>query len=165
MKLGGFALAKDPQRRSRHDRRSARRALHGSRAADQREGRRLCGGASLWELLTGRPPPENVELLSSVRRDLPRELLAAVDAALEPNSQKRTISCADMASWIKKVTHTARGRKEVRERVAEVATANDFSHEPTMATAESSGRIPLVGWTAKPGRAAFFRPGHGGSIG
>ena len=126
-------------------------------------------GLLLWELLTGRPPPENVELLSSVRRDLPRELLAAVDAALEPNSQKRTISCADMASWIKKVTHTARGRKEVRERVAEVATSNDFSHEPTVATAESSGRIPLVGWTAwtakLPSRVAFFRRGRGGSIG
>ena len=95
------------------------------------------------------PSAREREPLSSVRRDLPRELLAAVDAALELNSQKRTISCADMASWIKKVTHTARGRKEVRERVAELATANDFSHEPTVATAESSGRIPLVGWTAK----------------
>ena len=55
-----------------------------------------------------------------------------------------------MASWIKKVTHTARGRREVRERVAELASANDFSHEPTVATAESSGHIPLVGWTARP---------------
>jgi eukaryotic-like serine/threonine-protein kinase len=148
VKLGGFALAKvlseEPD------------TIVGPRdasymAPEQRISEKVdvyAAGLLLWELLTGRPPPENVEPLSSVRRDLPRELLAAVDAALEHNSEKRTIGCADMASWIKKVTHTSRGKKEVRERVTELAVSNDSSHEPTPATAESSGRIPLVGWTA-----------------
>jgi len=148
VKLGGFGLAKilseEPD------------TIVGPRdasymAPEQRISEKVdvyAAGLLLWELLTGRPPPEHIEPLSSVRRDLPRELLAAVDAALEANSQKRTISCADMASWIKKVTHTARGRKEVRERVIELATSFDSSHEPTPATAELSGAIPIAGWTA-----------------
>jgi serine/threonine-protein kinase len=105
-------------------------------------------GLLMWELLTGRPHPDHVEMLSAVRRDLPRELLAAVDAALEHNAEKRTITCADMASWIKKVTHAARGKREVRELVSELAVAFD-THQPTPATAESSGRIPIAGWSAK----------------
>jgi serine/threonine-protein kinase len=150
VKLGGFALAKvlseDPD------------TIVGPRdpsymAPEQRISEKVdvfAAGLLLWELLTGRPPtPQHVEMLSAVRRDLPRELLAAVDAALEHNSERRSITCADMASWIKKVTHTARGKREVRELVSELAVSYDTSHEPTPATAESSGRIPLAGWSAK----------------
>jgi serine/threonine-protein kinase len=149
VKLGGFALAKilseDPD------------TIVGPRdpsymAPEQRISEKVdvfAAGLLLFELLTGRPPQQHVEMLSAVRRDLPRELLAAVDAALEHNSEKRSITCADMASWIKKVTHTARGKREVRELVSELAINYDTSHEPTPATAESSGHIPIAGWSTK----------------
>jgi serine/threonine-protein kinase len=158
VKLGGFGLAKilseDPD------------TLVGPRdanymAPEQKINEKVdvyAAGLLLWQLLTGRPPGHDVEPLSNVRRDLPRELLAAIDASLEPTAQKRTISCADMASWIKKVAHVARGRKEVRELVTPLAAPSESGPERTPATP-----TPLLGWTARPPPLPSSIPVHGPS--
>ena len=86
----------------------------------------------LWELLTGRRgtvlPKDPLaiegilravterkpEPLATLRRDLPRELVAAVDAALSFTPAKRTITCAEMAKWMRKVIARRPGEKGAR---------------------------------------------------
>jgi len=55
--------------------------------------------------------------LSSLRRDLPREVCAAVDAALVIDAKRRTITCAEFAKWIERVMDLDSGRSELAEHI------------------------------------------------
>ncbi|HKQ68208.1 MAG TPA: serine/threonine-protein kinase, partial [Polyangiaceae bacterium] len=156
VKLGGFGLAKivseDPKTGI-----EPRDPI--DMAPEQRISEKVdvyAAGLVLWELLTGKAPSE-VTSLGSVRRDLPRELLAAVDAALMPSIDKRTIGCADMARWIKKVTHAGRGRKEVRERVTALAASHEALHAPTPARFDAPAAT-VLGLAEGPSRTESSAP-------
>ena len=145
VKLGGFSASPGDGALSPGS------ALAGPPPATPEENRKadvLAAGLLLWELLTGREATGQLEPLSIVRSDLPRELSAAVGAALDATNAKRAVSCAEVASWIKKVTRVAGGRDEVRERVTLLA----LPPEPGAPLAELTGesaRIPLQGWTVR----------------
>ena len=108
----------------------------------------LAAGLLLWQLLTGREAPFPIEPLALVRSDLPRELTAAVGAALDAPGARRAVTCAEVASWIKKVARVAGGRDDVRERVTLLAPASEPEPVPQELTGESA-RIPLQGWTVR----------------
>jgi eukaryotic-like serine/threonine-protein kinase len=120
-------------------------------------------GLILWELLTGRSATilphdplaidatlkavaaRNPEPLATLRPDIAPELASAVDAALRPASENRTIACAEIARAIRKVFHFAQGKLQLRERVtaALAAAASDRESaqrsQPTVARAEPAG--------------------------
>jgi hypothetical protein len=105
-------------------------------------------GLLLWELLTGRETTGPIEPLAMVRSDLPRELTAAVGAALDAHGAKRTVGCAEVANWIKKVARVSGGRNEVRQRVTLLIPPLE-PEPPAAEPAGESGRIPLQGWTVR----------------
>jgi serine/threonine-protein kinase len=77
-------------------------------------------GVLLWSLLTGKEPPARdvrPEPLSTLRQDLPRELVAAIEASMEPVHDKRKITCAEIEQWLGKVTKADTGKSELREKV------------------------------------------------
>jgi serine/threonine-protein kinase len=96
----------------------------------------------LWELLTGRPAtilprdPLAVEgilravtqrkpqPLATIRKDLPKELVAAVDAALTFSPDKRTITCGELAKWMRKVVHVGQAKTMLATRVRAVLAAS-----------------------------------------
>jgi hypothetical protein len=99
--------------------------------------------------LSGREPTGPLEPLSVIRSDLPRELAAAVGAALENTPGKRAIGCAELASWIKKVARLSGGRDELREKVTAMAPPPvDLEPAPGEVLGDST-RIPLAGWTVR----------------
>lgn len=77
-------------------------------------------GVLLWALLGGKEPPTDgsrPQALGELRPDLPRELVAAIDAALEPSPDRRRISCAELAQWLAKLVRPDAGREELRQKV------------------------------------------------
>jgi serine/threonine-protein kinase len=77
-------------------------------------------GVLLWSLLGGKEPPTDgsvLQPLGELRPDLPRELVAAIDAALEPSPDRRRISCAELAQWLAKLVKPDAGREELRQKV------------------------------------------------
>lgn len=98
-------------------------------------------GLVVWEMLSGRSvrPPREVgqgaELLkliagrrfdpiSSLRRDIPREIAAAIDACLVQSAAKRTIQCREVERWLEKVVDVEAGKKQLRERLVQLRSAN-----------------------------------------
>jgi serine/threonine protein kinase len=78
-------------------------------------------GVLLWSLLTERRPPMDgtrLESVSRLRRDIPREIAAALDAALEPSPDRRKITCAELEQWIGKIAKVEAGREELRDKIA-----------------------------------------------
>src|SRR6266542_1521585 len=153
VKLSGFALAKIVNEEP-----NAADALRDASymAPEQKISEKVdvyAAGLLLWELLTGRSPAEGIEPLSVLRRDLPREVLAAIDAAIEQSTHKRTISCSDMASWIKKAVHYGRGRKELRQRISALTSSYDSAPLRPAARALSC-EDSLFGWVLRASQAA-----------
>lgn len=77
-------------------------------------------GVLLWSLLGGQEPPTDgsrLTPLGELRPDLPRELVAAIDAALEPSPDRRRITCAELAQWLAKLVRADAGREELRQKV------------------------------------------------
>jgi len=77
-------------------------------------------GVLLWSLLTGRRPPSDgtrLESVSKIRTDIPREIAAAIDAALEPSPDKRKITCTEIEQWLGKVAKIEPGKAELREKI------------------------------------------------
>ena len=75
--------------------------------------------AILWSLFTGRRPPAEgapLESLSKLRSDLPRELVAAITAALESSIAARRITCLEFEQWFTKSADLEAGRAELREK-------------------------------------------------
>jgi serine/threonine protein kinase len=105
-------------------------------------------GLLLWGMLTGRDAAAGLEPLSTLRSDLPRELSAAVGAAIDVANAKRAVGCAEVASWIKKVARLAGGRDELRARVMMVAPAAEPREEPPDAS-DDSAQVPLSGWSVR----------------
>jgi serine/threonine-protein kinase len=73
-------------------------------------------GADLLRLISGR----RVDAVMALRSDIPREIGAALDACLEPAVEKRTIKCADVERWLKKVCDVNSGREQLRERLVQM---------------------------------------------
>ena len=149
VKLGGFGAISPA-----HDRAAEALETNGAGApARVDQGQRAdvhAAGRLLWELLSGREPTAPLEPLSVIRSDLPRELGAAVGAALESTAGKRAIGCAELASWIKKVARLSGGRDELRERVTALAPPTPVDLEPALGEVQGdSARIPLAGWTVR----------------
>jgi serine/threonine protein kinase len=82
-------------------------------------------GLLCWQLVTGRSPDPTlhgarlVEQMAggdvdAIRKRLPRELVAAIEAALEPDPSAREITCAELAGWIAKIADVERGKKALR---------------------------------------------------
>lgn len=127
-------------------------------------------GLILWELLTGRPAtvlpkdPLAVEAilravtqrkpapLATLRRDLPRELVAAVDASLTSSPEKRTISAAEMALWMRKVVHAGEAKKELGARVRAALAGADSLGQAASSRQESRPQ------TKRPPSAAVTPP-------
>jgi eukaryotic-like serine/threonine-protein kinase len=77
-------------------------------------------GILLWSVLTGQDAPlDGVRPapIAELRPDLPRELHAAIDAALEPLADKRRITCGDLTQWLVKLAKIETGREELRQKV------------------------------------------------
>jgi hypothetical protein len=64
--------------------------------------------------------------LATVRGDLPRELVAAIDAALEQDPEKRTITCAELSRWIAMVGELDEGKSALRAHVEAFAAAEEY---------------------------------------
>lgn len=124
----------------------------------------FAAGLVVWEMLTGRsvvPGPEvgqgaellaliggrRVEPLSSVRHDLPRELVAAVDACLEFSPTKRQIRCGDVVRWIDKLVDLNAGRTDLKERLVQVRNAA-LRAPPASSAASTRTSIPPPASTA-----------------
>lgn len=76
-------------------------------------------GVLLWSLLSGKEPPldgARLEPIAKLRPDLPREIIAAIDAALEPSPDRRRITCAEFTQWLTKLTKPEAGREELRQK-------------------------------------------------
>lgn len=137
VKLTGFGLAKILGR-TPDTAMGLVKGTPGYMAPEQARGERIteradvyATGILLWELLTGRAAfggsrevdllrmvaPTKLEGIESVRADVPREIAAAIDAALEPSADKRTITSADLERWITKLASVERGRKALRDKM------------------------------------------------
>jgi hypothetical protein len=81
-------------------------------------------GLLLWWLLTGRRPPAGegkLPGLGSRRPDLPGELAAAIDAALEPIAARRTITCVELEQWIEPMDRGDAGQRRLAEHLRLIA--------------------------------------------
>jgi serine/threonine protein kinase len=112
----------------------------------------------LWELFAGRPPtvfPDNPYAidetlravatrkppsLATVRPDLPRELILAVDAALMSAPEKRTVGCAEIARQLRTVGRVDAGKRELRELVIRAQSAG--ANKAPIAQATSGAAAP-----------------------
>src|SRR5260370_41326354 len=72
----------------------------------------LWGGGAM-QALTER----TLDPVASARPDLPRALAAAIDAALTPSPETRTIGCKELAQEIRKHARVGRGKEELRTKV------------------------------------------------
>ena len=158
VKLGGFALAKilseDPDTTV-----GPRDAIY--MAPEQRISEKVdvyAAGLLLWELLTGRPPPENVSF-SPACGAISRASFSLLSMRLSSSNSEANHRLRRHGELDQEGHPHCTGPKEVRERVAELATANDFSHEPTVATAD---RADTFRWSAGP---PSRRPWRVGSFG
>jgi len=77
---------------------------------------RLFSGAD-GETVAARAGALRPPRLGALRRDLPREVCAAIDAALALDPARRTITCAEIARWLTRVMDVRAGRRELAERV------------------------------------------------
>lgn len=107
-------------------------------------------GMLLWTLFTDREPPPNAarpDSLVELRPDIPREITAAIDAALEPSPDRRRISCNDIAQWLSKVMNSEKGREELRQKVLALRASRSPVGEVT-----DSGRTLVARSNARPRR-------------
>ncbi|NUP04947.1 MAG: protein kinase [Polyangiaceae bacterium] len=117
-------------------------------------------GILLWSLLTGREPPTDgirPEPLAEARPDLPRELLAAVDASLEPAPDRRRITCAEMVQWLSKLTKPETGREELRQKVLWLRATRGPTSK--VDTTQKQARMPKRRQAIQATRPSVRRPG------
>jgi serine/threonine protein kinase len=132
-------------------------------------------GLILWELLTGRPStvlpkdPLAVEAilravtqrkpapLATLRRDLPRELVAAIDASLTASPEKRTIGAGEMAQWIRKVVHVGQAKKELGARVRGALAGADSRGHAALSREEPRPQPKKPPSAVPPARASGHR--------
>jgi serine/threonine protein kinase len=109
----------------------------------------------LWALFTARrPPPEGTRpaKLALLRTDLPRQVTAAIDGALEIQPDKRTSTCGDIARALASIPGIDAGRDELREKALGLRGRTKVS-DTEMRAARSSAprrRVSLQG--VRPGK-------------
>jgi len=98
-------------------------------------------GLLLWTLLSGRKPPSDgtwPAKISTIRKDLPREIAAVIDAALDRFPGTRRITCSEIERWLGKSASDDKGRRELKEHMVslpEHLDAADVEPEPEEAPA------------------------------
>jgi serine/threonine-protein kinase len=106
-------------------------------------------GLLLWSLLAGRRPPTDgtwPRRISGLRTDLPKEVAAVVDAALDHFPGTRRISAKEIAQWLDKAGPAAKGKAELRDKVASLRASADGAEEPPASThAPASTGNPFQG--------------------
>jgi eukaryotic-like serine/threonine-protein kinase len=93
-------------------------------------------GALMWSLFADAELPTDGQRpasMSTLRPDIPREIAAAIDAALEPSPDKRRITCHDLAQWASKLVNVERGRDELRQKALSLRNARDIVDAPRAA--------------------------------
>jgi serine/threonine-protein kinase len=81
-------------------------------------------GLLLWSLLTGLKPPQDgtwPAKISTLRKDLPREIAAVIDASLDRFPGTRRITCGEIERWLGKVASDEKGRRELKEQMLTLA--------------------------------------------
>ena len=103
-------------------------------------------GLLLWSLLAGRRPPTDgtwPRRVSGLRSDLPREVAAVVDAALDHFPGTRKISAREIEQWLTKAAAPTKGKAELKERVAalrgEAGRESEAPPPPSRKAPSSSG--------------------------
>ena len=122
-------------------------------------------GLVVWEMLSGRSvrPPRDVgqgaallkliagrrfDPISSLRRDVPREVAAAIDACLVQSASKRTIRCREVERWLEKVVDVEAGKKELRERLVQLRNANVRTGPSPRGSVSTAGESTPLAQTA-----------------
>ncbi len=96
-------------------------------------------GLLLWSLLTGLKPPQDgtwPAKIGTLRKDLPREIAAVIDAALDRFPGTRRITCSEIERWLGKVASDDKGKRELKEQMATLAdelSTEDIEAEPEVA--------------------------------
>jgi hypothetical protein len=101
-------------------------------------------GLLLWWLLTGRRPPGEGKLpaLGSRRPDLPGELAAAIDAAIEPIAARRTITCVEIEQWIEPMDRGDAGQRKLAEHLRLIAEEAPPDTEEAPPDTEEEDSLP-----------------------
>ncbi len=82
-------------------------------------------GVLLWSLLANTSPPTDgswPRKIKTLRSDLPKEVVAIIDAALDPFPGTRKITSREIDQWLSKIASPTKGQAELKERVAELVT-------------------------------------------
>jgi eukaryotic-like serine/threonine-protein kinase len=97
-------------------------------------------GLVIWEMLAGKPAMghgalgqseqvarvvagEKLPSIGTIRPNLRPELVAVVDASLEPDVQRRTLACAELESWLSSMANLPEGKDKLREILKEFRSA------------------------------------------
>ena len=97
-------------------------------------------GLLMWSLLAGKKPPDDgtwPAKIGTLRKDLPREIAAVIDAALDRFPGTRRITCGEIERWLGKVASDDKGRRELKEQMltlTEELAADDLEVVPEVAT-------------------------------
>ncbi len=97
-------------------------------------------GLLLWSLLTGLKPPQDgtwPAKISTLRKDLPREIAAVIDASLDRFPGTRRITCGEIERWLGKVASDEKGRRELKEQMLTLTdelSEGDLVVEPEVTT-------------------------------
>ncbi len=113
-------------------------------------------GLLLWSLLSGRRPPTDgtwPRRVSGLRTDLPREVAAVVDAALDHFPGTRKITAREIEQWLTKATPPAKGKAELRERVAALRAEKEPEAPPP-----PSSRRRITATSTTPYQGVRFGP-------
>ena len=117
-------------------------------------------GLLLWSLLTGRKPPADgtwPAKLGSLRNDLPREIVALIDAALDRFPGTRRITCGEIERWLGKVASDDKGRRELKEQMVSLP-AELTGDEIEPAPASMPLVAPKIAAPANPFQGVRFGP-------
>jgi serine/threonine protein kinase len=105
-------------------------------------------GLLLWSLLTGQRPPTDgtwPRRIAGVRGDLPREITALIEAALDHFPGTRKISARELEQWLSKAASAAKAKNELRQRVAAYRAARDGEPAPPSPRGRLSSASPYKG--------------------
>jgi serine/threonine-protein kinase len=89
-------------------------------------------GLLLWSLLAWRRPPTDgtwPRRISNIRNDLPKEVSALVDSALDHFPGTRKITARELEQWLSRAASPAKGKAELRDKFA-LLRKDQSSHEP-----------------------------------
>ncbi len=112
--------------------------------------------AGLLPVIAGRAPS-----LVSVRPDLPRELAAAIDAALHDDPARRSIGCAELARWIARVVSLDEGRRALRDALSSAAAPSPPSDGKAPRASGSRRRVRSMQRRASSAKMAVLRAAVG----